>query len=79
MVDDTVHLTTRQVQVLTLVAAGKTDNEIAMQLHLSTSTVNYHVEQIRERLQARSRAQAVALALQRGIISPPPQSAEADL
>lgn len=62
-------LSARQVQVLTLVAEGATDSEIGRHLGLSTKTVAYYMKRIRDRLDARSRAHAVALALQQDLLS----------
>ena len=62
-------LSERQMQVLALVAKGATDNEIAIQLGLSAKTISFYVKEIRTRLDARSRAHAVALAKRKGILS----------
>ena len=62
-------LTPRQAEILTLVAQGASDNEIAMQLCLSAKTVSWYVKEIRTLLKARSRTHAVALALQYGLLS----------
>jgi DNA-binding CsgD family transcriptional regulator len=69
-----VHLSDRERQVLALVAEGATDNEIALRLHLSVLTVAQYVRAIRARLDARSRAHAVALALRGDLLPgrPPP-------
>ena len=69
--NDTAALSDRRVQILALVAEGATDNEMAMALSISPQTVAWHVREIRARLQARSRAHAVALALQQGILPGP--------
>ena len=61
-------LSDRQVQVLTLVAEGATDREIARQLSLSTKTITHYVKNIRDRLGARSGAHAVALALRQDLL-----------
>ena len=62
-------LSKRQTEVLALVAPGATDSEIAHQLCLSVDTVAWHVRETRARLDARSRAHAVALAMRH---DPPP-------
>ena len=64
-----VRLSCRQREILALVAQGASDNEIAMQLCLSAKTVSWYVKEIRTLLRARSRAHAVALALQYGLLS----------
>ena len=53
-------LTRRQREVVTLVARGLTNREIAERLFLSERTVEGHLEQIRVRLGVRSRTQIVA-------------------
>jgi DNA-binding CsgD family transcriptional regulator len=57
---DTV-LSSRQVQVLTAIRAGRTNREIAKLLGISLSTVNRHVENILQKLPARNRAHAAAI------------------
>ena len=69
---DAPHLAPRELEILTLVAQGKTDNEIAMALCLSAKTVSWYMSQIRTRFDASSRAHAVALAMQQGILSSKP-------
>ena len=64
-----IRLSRREREVLALVAQGASDNEIAIQLCLSAKTVSWYVKDIRARLGAHSRAHAVALAMQRGILS----------
>jgi DNA-binding NarL/FixJ family response regulator len=64
-----VYLSEREVEILTLVAEGRTDNEIAVRLCLSAKTVSWYVKEIRTRLDARSRTHAVALAMRKGILS----------
>ena len=61
-------LTSREVQVLNLLVHGHTNTELARRLHLSTKTVDHHVSAILEKLQARSRTEAVAAAFGLGII-----------
>ena len=61
-------LSERQMQVLALVADGRTDNEIAIQLGLSAKTISSYVAHIRHRFEAQSRAQAVALAIRQGLL-----------
>jgi DNA-binding CsgD family transcriptional regulator len=59
----------RELQVLTLLAEGSTDPQIAKRLELSPATVQTHVRNAKAKLGARTRAQAVALVLERGLIS----------
>lgn len=56
-----IKLTLRQEQVISLVAQGRTDKEIAGLLSISMGTVGHHMGMILERLEARSRAHAVAI------------------
>lgn len=67
-----VSLTPRQLEILSLVAQGATDNEIALRLVISAQTVSVHVRAIRQAFGARSRSQAVALALQQGVLPAEP-------
>ncbi|MET0559694.1 MAG: LuxR C-terminal-related transcriptional regulator [Solirubrobacterales bacterium] len=55
-------LTRRQAEVLALVAAGRSTEEIAADLFISPATVRKHYEHVYERLGVNSRADAVALA-----------------
>jgi two-component system NarL family response regulator len=66
--EQTLPLSDRQLQILALVAEGRTDNEIALQLYISVKTVTWHVSNARTRLQARSRTHAVVLAMQQGLL-----------
>ena len=62
-------LTPREREVLTALALGRTGAEIAAALFISPETVRNHVRNARATLGARTRAQAIARALQRGEIS----------
>jgi DNA-binding NarL/FixJ family response regulator len=62
-------LTTRERQVLTLLARGYTGEEVARELEVSGETVRAHVRNSVTKLHARTRLHAVVLALQRGEIS----------
>ena len=59
-------LTPRQEQVISLVAQGRTDKEIAALLSISISTVDHHVGLILARLDAKSRSHAVAIRFVKG-------------
>jgi DNA-binding CsgD family transcriptional regulator len=61
-------LTPREFEVLTLVAAGRSNGEIAGQLFISAKTVSVHVSNILAKLGAASRTEAVALAVRRGLL-----------
>jgi PAS domain S-box-containing protein len=56
------HLTPRQTEVLELLAHGRSTNQIADELHLSTETVRNHIRGVLRALGAHSRLEAVFLA-----------------
>jgi DNA-binding NarL/FixJ family response regulator len=60
--------TPRERQVLQLIADGLVNREIGVELHLSEETVKSHVRHLLAKLQARSRAHAVAIAFRRGLV-----------
>jgi DNA-binding NarL/FixJ family response regulator len=62
-------LTAREVQVLRAVAAGQTNKAIALKLGISEHTVKFHLGSAMSKLGAASRAEAVATAIHRGLIS----------
>jgi len=68
--DGLAELTPREHEVLQLVAAGKTNGEIATALHVSPLTAKTHVSRILTKLRARDRVQLVVLAYQTGLVSP---------
>lgn len=61
--------TAREVEVLQLISDGLVNREIGDKLFLSEETVKSHVRHLLSKLQARSRAHAVAVGLRRGLIS----------
>lgn len=63
-----VRLSTREQEVLRLVAAGYSNTMIATRLHLSESTVKTYMESLLARFHARNRAEAVAAASRLNII-----------
>jgi RNA polymerase sigma factor (sigma-70 family) len=63
-------LTDREREVLALVAAGMSNDEIAEQLVISPATSRTHVSRILTKLGARDRAQLVVLAYESGLVSP---------
>lgn len=61
-------LTVRQIEILRLVAQGLQNKEIAETLSVSEHTIKYHMSEILQRLQVKNRDQAVAYALNKGLI-----------
>lgn len=61
--------TMREIEVLQLVADGLVNREIGQRLFLSEETVKSHVRHLLAKLQARSRAHAVAVGFRRGLIA----------
>jgi DNA-binding CsgD family transcriptional regulator len=61
-------LSAREREVLRLVAEGCSSKEIGRRLFLSPSTVNHHMQSIFHKLGVDTRAQAVAVATQRGLL-----------
>jgi DNA-binding NarL/FixJ family response regulator len=63
-------LSPRELEVLSLVARGSSNREIAAKLFLSPLTVKTHVSRILAKLRARDRVQLVVLAYRAGLVSP---------
>ena len=61
-------LSTRERELVTLVAQGRTDAQIAAQLYISIRTVRSHLDRIRDKTGARRRADLTRLALQAGLV-----------
>ncbi len=61
-------LTCREIEVLNCVAAGLTNAQIAMQLSISSSTVDFHVGNILAKMKVSNRTEAVVKALTENII-----------
>jgi DNA-binding NarL/FixJ family response regulator len=60
-------LTDREHELLTLIAQGHSNNDIASQLHISPKTVSNHISSIFNKLQVADRAQAIVKARQAGL------------
>jgi DNA-binding NarL/FixJ family response regulator len=61
-------LSRRETEILQMVAYGSTTKEVAHDLGISPHTVKTHLERIFEKLGANDRAQAVAIAIRKGIV-----------
>jgi LuxR family transcriptional regulator len=64
-----ITMTHREIQALNNVAEGGTSPEIAHILNVSSNTVDWYVNSVQTKLNARNRSHAVALAFRRGLIS----------
>ena len=61
-------LSARERELVTLVAQGRTDTQIAGQLYIAVSTVRSHLDRIRDKTSCRRRADLTRLALQTGLV-----------
>jgi DNA-binding NarL/FixJ family response regulator len=66
-VPPSVELTTREAQVLTLIARGRSNQEIAAELFISAATVKTHINNLFAKTGVRDRAQAVQYAFRHGL------------
>ena len=61
-------LTSRELEVLRRIVAGRSNKEIASDLHISEATVKTHINSLLSKLNVSDRTQAATTALQRGIV-----------
>jgi DNA-binding NarL/FixJ family response regulator len=59
----------RELELLTLMADGLTDSEIAEKLSISAKTMRSRLHALRMKMQARTRTHVVAIAFRRGLLS----------
>ncbi|MEL6152174.1 MAG: LuxR C-terminal-related transcriptional regulator [Chloroflexota bacterium] len=64
------HLTSREQDVLAIMATGATNRQIALQLTISKETVKTHVSHILQKLHASCRTEAVSIGYSRGLLTP---------
>jgi DNA-binding NarL/FixJ family response regulator len=64
-------LSPREAEVLVCLASGKTNRQIAKELHLALSTVKRHLEHILPKLNVSDRTQAAVKAVEIGLLPPP--------
>ena len=69
-IDDLSVLTEREREVLTLIARGMNNDEIAEALVVSPATAKTHVSRVMGKLDARDRAQLVVIAYESGLVEP---------
>lgn len=63
------HLTGREIEVLRLVANGRSNKQIASLLQISEHTAKFHVSSVLAKLGASSRTEAVSLGILRGLVA----------
>jgi DNA-binding NarL/FixJ family response regulator len=61
-------LTARELEVLRLIRDGSKNKEIAARLNISETTVNFHIRNLVNKLQANDRTHAVTIAIRRGML-----------
>ena len=62
-------LTNREMQVLQILANGGRNKDIAAEMFVSLRTVKFHIENLHKKLDARTRAQLIRVATQRGLLT----------
>ncbi len=70
MTDNTL-LTSRETEILALIAEGKSNKEIAAELFISVNTVKVHVSKIFQKIEVSSRTEATLYAIEHGVVQSP--------
>lgn len=63
-----VALTVREIEVLDLIRRGNRNKQVAGQLAIAETTVNFHIKNLTQKLGANDRTHAVAIAIRRGLL-----------
>lgn len=69
MSGESIALTDRQKEVLTLIADGLSNKEIARALFIETKTVEVHAATVKKKLKGRNRAHVAVLAIRLGLVA----------
>jgi ATP/maltotriose-dependent transcriptional regulator MalT len=67
-VQETLRISGRELEVLELLAAGRSNKEIASRLEVSSNTVKTHVAKLFEKLEVKRRTEAIVRARELGMI-----------
>ena len=68
IIKNNIHITKRELEALALIGMGLKNNEVAEKMGVSVNTVRNHIWNVMQKLGASSRAHAIVLAVQNGII-----------
>jgi DNA-binding CsgD family transcriptional regulator len=68
IIKNNIHITRRELEILALIGMGLDNHEAAEKLFVSVNTVRNHVWNLMRKLEAKSRAHAIVLAVENGII-----------
>jgi DNA-binding NarL/FixJ family response regulator len=63
-------LTARELEVLRMMSAGKSNKEIGAAFHITEGTVKVHMNHILRKLKVSSRTEAISQAIKRGLVPP---------
>ena len=73
IIKSNIHITRRELEILALIGMGLDNHEAADRLFVSVNTVRNHIWNLMKKLEAKSRAHAIVLAVQNGIIEVKPE------